>query len=97
MTQKWISSFGSYIDQYTDYRRTGYPVLFDPNKTGSVTPPIGGDLSRASGSDPVVNVSCPRGYPRSLPWSISNELDVNKNAPKEKTDLTTPFVFWDVK
>jgi hypothetical protein len=31
MTQKWISSMGSPIDQYTDYRRTGFPVLHDPN------------------------------------------------------------------
>lgn len=30
MTQKWISSFGSAVDQYTDYRRTGFPVMFDP-------------------------------------------------------------------
>ena len=97
MTQKWISSFGNSIDQYTDYRRTGYPVLFNPNLTGSVTPPIGGDPARITGTDPAVAVSCPRGYPRSLPWSNSNELDVNKNAPAQKTDLTVPFVFWDVK
>ncbi len=31
MTQKWIASFGYSVDQYTDYRRTGYPVLYDPN------------------------------------------------------------------
>lgn len=31
MTQKWIASFGFSVDQYTDYRRTGYPELFDPN------------------------------------------------------------------
>lgn len=30
LTQKWIASFGFSIDAYTDYRRTGYPVLFDP-------------------------------------------------------------------
>jgi hypothetical protein len=35
MTQKWISSFGSAINQYNDYRRTGYPVLHDPNTDGS--------------------------------------------------------------
>ena len=97
MTQKWISSFGSSIDQYTDYRRTGYPVLFDPNNAVSVTPPIGGDPSRTTGSDPAVNVSCPRGFPRSLPWAITNELNVNKNAPAEKSDLTSPYVFWDLK
>ena len=31
MTQKWIATFGNSVDQYADYRRTGYPVLFDPN------------------------------------------------------------------
>jgi len=31
MTQKWIASFGYSVDQYNDYRRTGYPVLYDPN------------------------------------------------------------------
>lgn len=30
MTQKWIANYGYGIDSYTDYRRTGYPVLFDP-------------------------------------------------------------------
>jgi hypothetical protein len=31
MTQKWLSSVGSPVDQYNDYRRTGFPVLHDPN------------------------------------------------------------------
>lgn len=31
MTQKWIATFGWGVDAYTDYRRTGYPVLFDGN------------------------------------------------------------------
>jgi hypothetical protein len=30
MTEKWIASFGYTVDAYTDYRRTGYPVMFDP-------------------------------------------------------------------
>lgn len=30
LTEKWIASFGYSIDSYTDYRRTGYPVMFDP-------------------------------------------------------------------
>lgn len=36
ITQKWISSFGYGIDSYTDYRRTGYPVI--PVTNGSVDP-----------------------------------------------------------
>jgi hypothetical protein len=31
MTQKWIASFGWGVDLYTDYRRTGFPVLHDGN------------------------------------------------------------------
>lgn len=31
ITQKWIASFGVGYDMYTDYRRTGYPVLHDGN------------------------------------------------------------------
>lgn len=31
ITQKWIASFGYGVDPYTDYRRTGYPLLFDGN------------------------------------------------------------------
>jgi hypothetical protein len=36
MTQKWIASFGYGMDAYTDYRRTGFPVL--PNTTGAGDP-----------------------------------------------------------
>jgi hypothetical protein len=31
MTQKWIAGFGWGADLYTDYRRTGFPVLYDAN------------------------------------------------------------------
>jgi hypothetical protein len=31
ITQKWIASFGWGVDTYTDYRRTGFPVLYDGN------------------------------------------------------------------
>lgn len=30
LTEKWIASFGYGVDAYTDYRRTGYPVMFNP-------------------------------------------------------------------
>jgi len=96
MTQKWISSFGSYVDQYTDYRRTGYPVLFDPNNTtmapgGFVTPPAGGDPDRTL---PPVKVSCSLNYPLSLAWP-NEELNKNPSAPTQKTDPSTFKVFWD--
>ena len=31
MTQKWIASYGFAVDAYTDYRRTGYPLLHNGN------------------------------------------------------------------
>lgn len=30
ITQKWIATFGFGIDAYTDYRRTGFPILHNP-------------------------------------------------------------------
>jgi hypothetical protein len=35
MTQKWLSNFGAPVDAYTDYRRTGFPVIHDPNTDGN--------------------------------------------------------------
>jgi len=35
LTEKWIASFGFSLDIYTDYRRTGYPIMFDPNSDGN--------------------------------------------------------------
>jgi hypothetical protein len=95
MTQKWLASVGSSIDQYTDYRRTGYPVLFDPRNTamapgGRVQPPVNGNpFVVPQGSVPVVlSVN----YPLSLPWS-QNELDLNSSAPDQKQPDTYK-IFW---
>ena len=96
MTQKWIQNYGNAVDQYTDYRRTGYPVMFDPKNpahapNGKVTPPAGGDPNEIL---PAVPVSCPKNYPVSLPYS-NDDLSVNSNAPAQKNDPSTAFVFWD--
>ncbi len=96
MTQKWLSSVGSSVDQYTDYRRTGYPVLFDPNNAtmapgGFVQPPINGDPARP-GAQPKVPVLCSTPYPLSLPWPQA-ELEQNSNAPAQKTPSTYK-IFW---
>jgi hypothetical protein len=98
MTQKWIQSYGFSGDQYTDYRRTGYPILFDPNNPtmapgGFVQPPINGDPSNPGVPQPKVRVVCSRKYPVSLPWP-ANELNVNPNAPPQKQPDAFP-VFWD--
>jgi len=96
MTEKWISSFGSQVDQYTDYRRTGYPIFFDPNNPtmapgGRVQPPIDGDPSNP-GAQPSVPVQLSRPYPLSLPW-LTSELSTNPNAPAQKNPSTYK-IFW---
>ena len=95
MTQKWISSVGSSVDQYTDYRRTGYPVMFDPANPamapgGFVQPPINGNpfVTPQEKVPVALNIQ----YPQSLPWS-QRELDLNSNAPAQKTPGTYK-VFW---
>lgn len=96
MTQKWLSSIGSAVDQYTDYRRTGYPVMFDPNNTsmapgGQVQPPVDGNQT-IEGPQPKVEVSLSVPYPASLYWPQS-ELNLNGKAPQQKVQATYK-VFW---
>lgn len=95
MTQKWISSFGSSVDAYTDYRRTGFPVIWDPNSPtmapgGFAQPPINGNPLLAA--QPPVKVSANRDFPLSLPWPNS-EIISNSNSPAQKTPSTYK-VFW---
>lgn len=93
MTQKWLSRIGNSVDNYTDYRRTRYPVLFMPAPADggtitSVTVP-GGTGGIGAGT---VAVSNGTGYPLSLPWSTS-EIEKNSNAPQQK--ITQSYkVFW---
>jgi hypothetical protein len=96
MTEKWLSSFGSAVDQYTDYRRTGYPVLFNPNNPAQapnhfVQPPINGDPVNPGAQAPVP-VQLTVDYPLSLPW-YSGELETNPNAPPQKL-VSTYKIFW---
>jgi len=96
MTQKWISSYGSAVDAYTDYRRTKFPVLFDPSNPaqapgGKVQPPINGDPSQAV--QPAVDVQVSKKYPLTLPWS-NTELSANGSAPAQKSDPSTFKPFW---
>ena len=96
MTEKWISSFGSSVDQYTDYRRTGYPILFDPGNTamapgGFVQPPVNGNPVKKP-QDPV-QVAALNKFPLSLPYP-QTELELNSNAPPQKTNPITVKPFW---
>ena len=97
MTQKWISQFGSGVDAYTDHRRTGFPIFWDPNDPAmapghSVQPPINGNPALPGAQLPVP-VQLLRPYPVSLPW-YSIELSTNANAPHQK-DPGTYKVFWN--
>lgn len=92
MTQKWIANFMNPVDCYTDYRRTGYPTLFDPSKTqdpGFGVNPTVADLSPTQ--VPLTNIAS---YPRSLYYPTNSETELNPNM-KQKVNLSTPFVFWD--
>jgi len=96
MTQKWLSSVGSAVDQYTDLRRTGYPVVFDPSNPamapgGKVQPPINGDPVNP-GAQKAVPVQLSKTFPLSLPW-YSTELETNPNAPAQKNPSTYK-IFW---
>jgi hypothetical protein len=96
MTEKWLSSYGSAVDQYTDYRRTGYPVLFDPNNPtmapgGFAQPPINGNPQVNPQLKVLVQLSRP--YPNSLPW-YQTELETNPNAPPQKDLINSYKIFW---
>ena len=96
MTQKWISSVGSAVDQYTDLRRTGFPVIFNPLDAsmapgGRVQPPINGDPVRP-GAQKSVPVQLSKSFALSLPWD-QNEIEANPNAPDQKNPASYK-VFW---
>ena len=96
MTEKWIASFGSSVDQYTDYRRTGYPILFDPRNPamapgGFVQPPVNGNPSKIP--QDKVQVARLNEFPLSLPWP-QQELELNSSAPKQKPLPITYKPFW---
>jgi len=96
MTQKWLSSVGSSFDQYTDIRRTGYPVVFDPSNPamapgGRVQPPINGDPVNPA-NQKSVPVQTSRTFALALPW-FQTELESNPNAPAQKNPSTYK-IFW---
>jgi hypothetical protein len=89
MTQKWVATFGDPMDQYSDYRRTGFPIFANPNSTAPEYQLNNGDGYPLNDSETILNTL----YPLSLFWP-QNELNVNKNAPVQKTPGTYK-IFWD--
>ena len=88
MTEKWISQFGCNVDTWTDYRRTGYPVIFNPLDP---TQAPGGQVISPDGFVIAVTLTNP------VPWTVvwpQSELSLNPNAPAQK-DPATFRVFYD--
>ncbi len=72
LTQKWIAGFGNAVDAYNDYRRRGYPTIFDPNTDT-------GPFAQITFSSTPFLVS--------LPWR-AEDLNLNPNAPAQKNPTT---------
>lgn len=85
MTEKWLNRIENPVDNYTDYRRTKYPVLFAPAPEGNVSNVTGPDGK-------ITPVQNDRKYPLSLPFSTT-EIGLNKNAPPQKAPELYK-VFW---
>jgi Susd and RagB outer membrane lipoprotein len=85
MTEKWINRIENPVDNYTDYRRTKYPVLFAPAPEGTVN-----SITSPDGKVwPVLN---DKKYPWSLPFNTT-EIGLNSNAPPQKIPESFK-VFW---
>lgn len=89
MTQKWVATFGDPFDQYNDYRRTGFPVLADPNGPSPEYQLDNGDAWPLNDAE----TTSIRPFQVSLFWPQA-ELNVNENAPEQK-DATSYKIFWD--
>ena len=85
MTEKWINRIENPVDNYTDYRRTKFPVLFAPAPEGTVT-------SVTSPDGKTTPVSNDKKYPWSLPFS-TGEISLNSNALPQKVPESYK-VFW---
>ncbi len=94
MTQKWIASFGKFADQYNDIRRTGYPVLSNPNGTNEYQIDAGQNSVDSQG-DPLLDseTTLGRDYPLSIYWP-ANEINTNSNSPAQKQQAVYS-IFWD--
>jgi len=89
MTQKWVATFGDHLDQYNDYRRTGYPVLANPLSTTKEYQLDNEDGFPLNDSETVQNNK----FQLSLFWPQA-EINLNQNAPAQK-DATAYKIFWD--
>lgn len=89
MTQKWVGTFGDPMDQYTDYRRTGFPVLANPLSSTKEYQLNNGNAFPLNDSQTVQN----NPFQLSFFWPQA-ELNSNANAPAQKNPSTYK-IFWD--
>lgn len=89
MTQKWVATYGDPMDQYNDYRRTGYPVLANPNGPSPEYQLDNGDGWPLNDGLTVLN----NNFQHTFFWP-QPEINLNQNAPAQK-DPTAYKVFWD--
>ncbi|RLD30338.1 MAG: SusD/RagB family nutrient-binding outer membrane lipoprotein [Bacteroidetes bacterium] len=89
MTQKWVATFGDPMDQFNDFRRTGYPILADPLGPSPEYQLDNEDAWPLTDSETVLN----NNFQHTFFWP-QNELNLNQNAPAQK-DPTAFKVFWD--
>jgi hypothetical protein len=89
MTEKWINQFGCNVDTWTDYRRTKYPIIFNP--LDAVQAP-GGQVISPDGF--VIPVTLTNAVPWTVVWPTS-DMSINPNAPAQK-DPSTFKVFYDI-
>ena len=89
MEEKYVASFGMGPDIFTDWRRTGFPVLTVPDNAN-----IGNNPGLVEDNDPAT-----RGaglFPRRLFYSQAS-LIANPNAPKVQVEPSSANyrIFWD--
>ncbi len=89
MTQKWVGTFGDPMDQYTDYRRTGFPVLANPLSSTKEYQLNNGNAFPLNDTQTVQN----NPFQLSFYWPQA-ELNSNANAPAQKNPSTYK-IFWD--
>lgn len=89
MTQKWVATFGDPMDQYTDYRRTGFPILANPLSTTREYQLDNGNAFPLIDSQTVQN----NPFQWSMYWPQS-ELNSNAKAPGQKNPSTYK-IFWN--
>lgn len=89
MTQKWVATFGDSMDQYSDYRRTGFPILANPNGSSPEYQLDNGDGFPLDDGVTVLNNS----FQNSIFWP-QQAINLNQNAPSQKNP-STYLIFWD--